>query len=42
VSIASSYDFENAKKEIKKQSNISEFLTHEDFISMVLKEQLVA
>ena len=42
VSIASSYDFENSKNEIKKQSNISEFLTHEDFISMVLKEQLVA
>lgn len=42
VSIASSYDFENAKKELKKQSNISEFLTHEDFISIVLKEQLIA
>lgn len=42
VSIASSYDFENAKKEIQKQSNISEFLTHEDFISIVLKEQLIA
>ncbi|MCG3655890.1 hypothetical protein ACOTWK_04825 [Aliarcobacter butzleri] len=42
ISIASSYDFENAKKEIKKQSNISEFLTHEDFISIVLKEQLIA
>ncbi|MDN5061392.1 hypothetical protein [Aliarcobacter butzleri] len=42
VSIASSYDFENAKKEIKKQSNISDFLTHGNFISILLKEQLIA
>lgn len=41
VSIASSYDFENAKKEIKKQSNISEFLTYDDFLNISLKEQLV-
>ena len=40
--ITSSYDFENAKKEIKKQSNISDFLTHGNFISILLKEQLIA
>lgn len=42
ISISSSYDFENAKKEIKKQSNISDFLTHGNFISILLKEQLIA
>lgn len=42
ISISSSYDFENAKKEIKKQSNISDFLTHENFIYILLKEQLIA
>ena len=42
MSIASSYDLENAKKEIKKQSNISEFLTYDDFLKISLKEQSIA
>ena len=42
ISISSSYDFENAKKEIKKKSNISDLLTHGNFISILLKEQLIA
>ena len=42
ISIASSYDLENAKNEIKKQSNISEFLTYDDFLRIIVKEQLIA
>ena len=42
MSISSSYDLENAKKEIRKQSNISEFLTYDDFLKISLKEQSIA
>ena len=42
ISISSSYDFENAKKEINKQSNISEFLTYDDFLRIIVNEQLIA
>ncbi len=40
ISLTSSYEFEEAKNEIKKQSNISEFLTYNDFLNILLKEQL--
>lgn len=42
ISIASSYNLENAKNEIKKQSNISELLTYDDFLRIIVKEQLIA
>jgi hypothetical protein len=42
ISLSSSYEFEKARNAIKEQSNISDFLTHGNFISILLKEQLIA
>jgi hypothetical protein len=41
ISIVSSNDLENAKNGIKKQSNISELLTYDDFLKILIKEQLI-
>lgn len=42
ISISSSYDLKNAEKEINQQSNISEFLTYDDFLRIIVNEQLIA
>ena len=42
ISISSSYDLKNAEKEINEQSNISEFLTYDDFLRIMINEQLIA
>lgn len=42
ISLSSSYELEEARNAIKEQSNISNFLTHSSFISILLKEQLIA
>ena len=41
ISISSSYDLKNAEKEINQQSNISEFLTYDDFLRIIVNEQLI-
>jgi len=42
ISISSSYDLKNAEKKINQQSNISEFLTYDDFLRIMVNEQLIA